>query len=129
MPHHDIDATTMTAALELLSKHGFEGLARPLEMLFNEAMGLERAAYLEAGPWERSEDRVGYANGYKAKRVTTRVGELDLRVPKTRDLPDDMDPFYPQALERGSRIEQSLCLALAEMYVQGVSTRQGQRDH
>ena len=42
MPHHDFDATTITAALERPTKHGFDGLALPLEMLFNEAMCLER---------------------------------------------------------------------------------------
>ncbi|MEO0649960.1 MAG: hypothetical protein AAFZ65_04710, partial [Planctomycetota bacterium] len=61
-PHHDFDATTITAALELLTKHGFDGLARPREMLFNDAMRLVRDAYLGAGPWERSEERRGYAN-------------------------------------------------------------------
>ena len=123
MPHHDFDATTITAALELLTKHGFDGLARPLEMLFNEDMRLERDAYLGAGPWERSDERRGYANGFKPKTVKSRVGDLELRVPKARGLGDGVEPFYPQSLERGSRIEQALGLALAEMYVQGVSTR------
>jgi len=123
MSHHDFDATTIAAALELLSKHGFDGLARPLEMLFNEAMRLERSAFLCAGPWERSDERRGYANGFKPKTVSSRVGDLELRVPKARDMAEGVEPFYPRSLERGSRIEQSLCLALAEMYVQGVSTR------
>ena len=123
MSHHDFDATTIAAALELLSTHGFDGLARPLEMLFNEAMRLERDAYLGAGPWERSDERRGYANGFKPKTLKSRVGDLELRVPKARDLSKDVEPFYPRSLERGSRIEQSLGLALAEMYVQGVSTR------
>ena len=84
---------------------------------------LERDAFLGAGPWERSDERRGYANGFKPKTVKSRVGDLELRVPKTRDLAEGSEPFYPRSLERGSRIEQALGLALAEMYVQGVSTR------
>ena len=127
MTHHDPDATTISAALELLTEHGFDDLASALEMLLNEAMRLERSAYLSAGPWERSEARRGHANGFKPKTVRSRLGELSLRIPKTRDLEPGVEPFYPQALERGERAEQALRLALAEMYVQGVSTRKVKR--
>lgn len=123
MPSHDFDTTTISAALKLLTDNGFDGLARPLEMLLNEAMRIERSEFLGASPWERSDERKGYANGFKPKVVTSRVGELELQVPKVRNLAEGVEPFYPQALERGSRIEQSLGVALAEMYVQGVSTR------
>lgn len=123
MTHHDPDATTINAALELLSEHGFDGMATALELLLNEAMRLERSEHLGAGPYERSDGRRGYANGFKPKRVKSRLGELDLAVPKTRDLAPGIKPFYPQALERGERSERALKLAVAEMYVQGVSTR------
>ena len=123
MPHHDPDANTIAAALELLTRHGFDGLARPLEMLMNEAMKLERSAFLGAGPWERSDDRIGHANGFKSKKVKTGVGELSLRIPKVCGLSDDVAPFYPQAIERGTRVDDALKATLAEMYVQGVSTR------
>jgi putative transposase len=123
MSHHEPDATTITSALELLTDLGFQGLASALETLLNEAMRLERCAYLGARPWERTDERRGYANGFKPKRVQTRVGELQLRVPKTRDHLANVEPFYPKALERGERSEQAFLLALAEMYVQGVSTR------
>jgi len=123
MSHHEPDATTISAALELLTKHGFDDLSQALQILLNEAMRLERSEYLGAGPWERTEARRGYANGFKPKRVRTRLGEIDLEIPKTRGHDDESEPFYPQALERGVRSEQALRLALAEMYVQGVSTR------
>ena len=58
------------------------------------------------------------ANGFKAKTMLTRLGEITFEVPQVRTA-----GFYPGALERGSRSEQSVNLALAEMYVQGVSTR------
>ena len=104
--------------LELLAEHGFDGMAQAIEMLFNEAMKLERSAVLEAQPYERTPRRRGYANGFKPKTVQTRVGELELAVPQTRDV-----PFYPSTLERGQRSERALKLAVAEMYLQGVSTR------
>ena len=123
MTHHPIDTTPISHILEHLTSTGFPGLAHALEILMNEAMKLERSEYLQAGPFERSEDRQGYANGFKTKRVKTRVGELKLAVPKTRGLPEGTPPFYPNSLERGLRSERALTLAVAEMYVRGVSTR------
>jgi transposase-like protein len=86
-------------------------------------MKLERAQFLGAGPFERSDDRIGHANGFKPRRLQTRVGTLDLAIPQVRGLEDGTPGFYPQSLERGVRSERALKLALAEMYVQGVSTR------
>jgi putative transposase len=105
-------------AVELLSEEGFGGMARAMTILINEAMKLERSAVLGARPFERSPRRRGQANGFKPKTVNTRVGALELRVPQTRDV-----PFYPSALEKGQRSERALKLAIAEMYVQGVTTR------
>lgn len=99
-------------------QEGFEGLGDAVRTLINEAMRIERSRHLGAGPWERAEHRQGHANGYKAKTVRSRLGELTLAVPQVRD-----GSFYPSALERGIRSERALKLALAEMYIQGVSTR------
>ena len=104
--------------LELLSEQGFGGMAQAMTILINEAMKLERSAVLGARPFERTPQRRGQANGFKPKTVNTRVGQLELRVPQTRDV-----PFYPSALEKGQRSERALKLAIAEMYVQGVTTR------
>jgi len=123
MTHHDHDATTLSTALELLTEHGFDGMSRALQVLLDEAMKLERGAWLGAGPYERSPDRRAYANGFKPKRIKSRLGELELAIPKVRDVPEGIEPFYPKALERGERSERALKLAVAEMYVQGVSTR------
>jgi transposase-like protein len=81
-------------------------------------MKLERAQTLGAAPYERAASRRGHANGFKPKTVHSRLGELQLQVPQTRGV-----EFYPSALERGERSERALKLAVAEMYVQGVSTR------
>ena len=70
-------------------------------------------------PYERTDSRKGYANGYKPKTVDTRMGRMCVDVPQVRG---DVD-FYPSALERGSRSERALKLAIAEMYVKGISTR------
>lgn len=104
--------------LELLAEHGFDGLAQALQILFNEAMKLERSAVLDAAPYERTPRRRGHANGFKPKALQTRVGRLELAVPQTRGV-----EFYPTALERGARSERALKVAVAEMYLQGVSTR------
>jgi transposase-like protein len=98
-------------------------MAGAIEILVNEAMTLERGEFLRAGPYQRTDARRGHANGFKAKRVRTRLGELDLRVPQVRGLPEGEEGFYPKSLERGVRSERALKLAIAEMYVQGVSTR------
>ena len=104
--------------IELMAEHGFDGMAQAREILLNEAMKLQRSAVLEAQPYERTPARRGHANGYKPKTVTTRLGRLELAVPQARGV-----EFYPTALERGERSERALKLAVAEMYLQGVSTR------
>jgi len=104
--------------LTLLVDHGFEGFAHALQILMNEAMKLEREVALGAQRYQRTPTRRGYANGFKPKTVETRLGPLELAVPQTRGV-----EFYPSALERGSRSERALKVAIAEMYLQGVSTR------
>lgn len=91
-----------------------------LELLLNAAMLLERQRHLKAEPFERSPSRDGHANGFKDRNFATRLGALDLRVPQVRG---SNEPFYPRSLEKGLRSERALKIALAEMYVQGVSTR------
>ncbi|MBF2755674.1 MAG: IS256 family transposase [Gammaproteobacteria bacterium AqS3] len=113
---------TIDDALELLQENGFDGLCEAVKVLMNQAMLLERNQYLGAAPYERSATREGHANGFKNKTVKTRLGELALKVPQTRD-----SGFYPQSLERGLRSERALLMAVAEMYVQGVSTRRVKR--
>lgn len=115
---HPTQFTRSHEAVQLLAEHGFEGLASVLELLMNEVMKLERSDALKAAPYQRTDERQGYANGFKDKTVHTRVGDLHLKIPQTRNL-----DFYPQALERGVRSERALTAALAEMYVCGTATR------
>jgi transposase-like protein len=123
MPHHEPDANAFTHVLELLTEEGFEGMASAMQILLNEAMKLERAEFIGAAPYERSAARRGWANGFKPKHVATRAGEIELSVPQVRNVEFGQEGFYPKSLERGVRSERALKLAIAEMYVQGVSTR------
>ncbi len=116
---HPNDSELLNTVLQLLTEQGTAGFAEGIRLLVNEAMRQERAQALQAQPYERTPDRQGQANGFKAKTVATRIGPIPFRVPQVRG---DLS-FYPNALEKGVRSEQALKLALAEMYVQGVSTR------
>ncbi len=110
--------TQLGELLELVAEKGLDGISEPAAILFNLAMRLEREQYLQAGAYERTSDRVDYANGFKNRSIKTRIGEMELQIPQVRN-----SGFYPQSLEKGIRSERALKLALAEMYVQGVSTR------
>jgi len=72
------DPNRWTQLLELLATQGFDGMKDVLTTLLNEAMRLERTAYLQAEPHQRTPGRRGYANGYKTKRLDTRLGEQSL---------------------------------------------------
>lgn len=112
------DCTLSPELLDMLAEQGLDALPELLRIVINQAMLAERQQHLQAAPYERSENRQGYANGYKSKTLTTRLGKITFDVPQVRD-----GSFYPQALEKGLRSERAFTLALAEMYVQGVSTR------
>lgn len=115
---YETDCTLPEELLEQIAQQGLDVLPAIIRTVINTAMQVERQNYLGAGPYERSRERQGHANGYKPKTVTTRVGKITFDIPQVRD-----GGFYPQSLEKGLRSERALKLALAEMYVQGVSTR------
>jgi putative transposase len=116
-----IKDTLIDQIIKGLIGQGPEGIGPVLELLFNTAMKVEREQFLGASAHERSEERKGYANGYKPKEIQTRMGALDLAVPQVRGL-----GFYPQSIEKGCRSEKALKVAIAQMYLEGVSTRRVQ---
>lgn len=116
---HPKQSELLNTVLQLLTDHGSDAFAQGLRLLVDEAMRQERAAALQAQPYERTAARLGHANGFKPKTLATRLGPITFQVPQVRG---ELD-FYPSALEKGRRSEQALLLSLAEMYVQGVSTR------
>jgi transposase-like protein len=113
-----VDTNPLEAAYAALLDNGLDGAGEALRILVNEAAKIERAEFLGARPYERTDTRRDYANGFKPKTMLTRLGEVTFQVPQVRS-----GNFYPCALEKGTRTDQAVNLALAEMYVQGVSTR------
>jgi len=112
------DFTLPTELLEQVAEQGLDFLPELIRIVINTAMQVERQKHLGVGPYERSVERQGHANGFKPKTVSTRIAPITFDIPQVRE-----GGFYPQALEKGLRSERALMLALAEMYVQGVSTR------
>ena len=112
------DDSLMSELLKLVSSSGTDSMREVFGKLLNEAMKVERTEVLGAEPYERTMERTGYANGFKPKTLQTRMGAITLEIPQVRGI-----SFYPQSLERGIRSERALKLAIAEMYVNGVSTR------
>ena len=112
------DCTLSREIVEQIAAQGLDALPDMIQAVINAAMKVERQKYIGAELNERSEERRGHANGYKDKTVKTRVGDITFAVPQVRE-----GGFYPEALEKGLRSERALTLTLAEMYVQGISTR------
>jgi transposase-like protein len=98
---------------------GDRDFLRPLvEAVVQEVLEAEMSEALGAAKGERTPARLGYRSGYYPRSLVTRVGTLELRVPQDRD-----GRFSTRLFERYQRSEKALVGALAEMYVQGVSTR------
>ncbi len=112
--------TAIEALMEQLMANGSEDMGAVFASLFDLAMRIERERFLGAEHYERTPLRRGYANGTKPKRLDTPAGSVIVNVPKTAG---HDEPFYPQSLERGRRSTRAVMLAVAEMYVKGVSTR------
>ena len=85
--------------LQILQKDDSAKLLNALQLILNESMKLERTQALKAKPFERSENRQGWANGFKDKTVLTGLGKLKVKIPQVRN----GEPFYPSALEKGKR--------------------------
>lgn len=112
------DCTLPEDLLDSIADGGLAALPDAFRLLLNAAMLLERQKFIGVGPYQRSAERQAHANGFKPKTLQTRIGAIPVAVPQVRE-----GGFYPQSLDKGARSERALKLALAEMYVQGVSTR------
>ena len=121
---HQEENPVVDHVMAVLIEHGPAAMASAFATIMNLAMQIERQQALKAESHQRTDERQGYANGFKSKTMRTRVGEVSLRIPQTRGYHDDEGPpYYPKSLERGVRSERAMTLAVAEMYVKGVSTR------
>jgi transposase-like protein len=109
-------------ALSDLLRKGEEPAEDPLRHLVRwavqELMEAEVTAQIGAGRYERTDDRSTQRNGYRPRQWDTRVGSLELQIPKQRQ-----GSYFPSWLEPRRRAEQALVAVIAEAYVQGVSTR------
>ena len=104
--------------MEQICEQGFDALPELIRIVLNAAMHIERQKHIGAGLYERTPERQGRANGFKPKTVATRMGKITMAIPQVRK-----SDFCPSSLDKGIRSERALKFALAEMYVQGVSTR------
>ena len=119
----DVNDTEIIEMMQTLMNEGLQGFPAVMARIYNLAMRFERELHLGAKSYERTDERIGYANGYKPKTIRTAAGNIRLQIPQVRDTDR---PFYPRSLERGSRSDRALRMAVAEMYIKGVSTRKVQ---
>ncbi len=112
--HRRLDAEL--AQEVLLDDPGF--LRQIVERVVQQMLEAEMTEHIGAAPYERSATRTGQRNGYKPRALRTRVGTLNLLVPQDRE-----GTFSTRLFSRYQRNEKALCLALMEMYVEGISTR------
>jgi putative transposase len=99
---------------------GEDYLRELVQRTVQQVLEAEMTGFLGAASYERNGERRGWRNGYKARTLKTRVGELELMVPKDRD-----GEFQTELFDRYQRSEKAFVLALLQMYVEGVSTRKG----
>ena len=115
-----INITLETELLhELFTKDGRDdAFSKLLETILNQVLMEQSSEQLGAAPYERTEQRTAYRNGFRERELTTRIGTITLRVPRHRN-----GEFSTSMFERYQRSEQALVLAMIEMVINGVSTR------
>lgn len=109
--------------LQLLSNDRNASFAKLLQDSLNSVLQAESADQLHAEPYERTEERTGCRNGFRDRELTTRLGTITLHVPKHRD----GEPFRTMIFDNYTRSEAALVATMAEMVVNGVSTRKVSR--
>ena len=113
-----IEGKTASAAVKDILLSNPDGLHEVIRAVMQEVLEAEMDEALGASKGERTPERLGYRSGYYGRTLVTRVGKLELRVPQDR-----AGRFSTELFERYQRSERALVATLAEMYVQGVSTR------
>jgi putative transposase len=107
------------ALLDTLRAGGDVDLIRTsVELVLQALIEAEATGFIGAEPHERSDDRTNYRNGHRPRLLSTKAGDIELKIPKLRS-----GSFFPQILERRRRIDRALYAVVMEAYVHGVSTR------
>ncbi len=107
----------------LFSNNGRDqAVTKLVEEIFNQVLLAQSEDQIGAAPYERTNERTYYRNGFRDRNLTTRVGHLTLHVPRLRN-----GDFSTELFERYQRSEQALVLAMMEMVINGVSTRKVER--
>ena len=116
MTHYDFD---LSEVLEQLQSDESGDLVRQMVTLLYQALiDTEAAGVIQAQRHERTLSRTTQRNGTRQRVLTTKAGDVDLKIPKLRK-----GSFFPSVLERRRRIDQALYAVVMEAYVHGVSTR------
>jgi len=102
----------------LFSETKDEAFGKLMEALLNQVLQAESTEQLGANNYERSQERSDYRNGTRTRSLTTRIGKIELQVPRHRNV-----PFKTSLFENYQRNEQALITTMMEMVVQGISTR------
>lgn len=106
----------------LFSETKDEAFGKLMEAILNQVLQAESAQQLGADSYERSSCRSDYRNGTRMRSLTTRIGKIELQVPRHRNV-----PFKTTLFENYQRNEQALISTMMEMVIQGVSTRNVQK--
>ena len=120
------DSASLGARAELgkvLADEHADLLREGVALVLREVMEMEVARLAGGERYERTDERAAYRNGYRPRRLDTRVGTLELEIPKLRSGPS----YMPSFLEARKRSEQALLSVVMEAYVDGVSTRKVER--
>lgn len=112
------EITPVLAVAKDLFSQDSDGLRQLIQTVVQEVLEAEMTDALGAAKGQRSDGRRGYRSGHYPRTIITRVGKIELRVPQDRD-----GHFSTELFQRYQRSEQALVASLAQMYVQGVSTR------
>jgi transposase-like protein len=103
---------------KLLEQDDVDALREGVRVLAQAVMETEVSSQIGAAPYQRSSERIAYRNGYRTRRWDTRVGTIELKIPKVSS-----GAYFPSLLEPRRRAEKALHAVVVEAYVKGVSTR------
>ena len=109
---------TETEILQVLSGDREEAFKMLVKKILDQIMLIESSEQLGAGRHERSDDRQDYRNGTRTRKLTTRIGTIELEVPRHRN-----EPFHTMVFDNYQRSEAALIAAMVKMVINGVSTR------